>query len=62
MRTEPKYLTTGEVGERWRLSRQSVRRRVSDGTLPAFRVGGSVRIPLAAVEAIEAAATSPKAA
>lgn len=61
MRTEnatPTLLSMSELAERWRLSSDTVRRRCQDGTLPAFRVGRSVRIPLTAVEAIEATTTT----
>jgi excisionase family DNA binding protein len=48
---EARYLTAAEAAERLGISLRTVRRRIADGTLPAVRIGGSVRIPVSAIEA-----------
>jgi excisionase family DNA binding protein len=50
---ETRYLTAAEAGERLGISLRTVRRRIADGTLPAVRIGGAVRIPASALEAPE---------
>ena len=46
-------LTPEEVAERWSCSAKHIRALISAGTLPHFRVGRLIRIPPAAVEAVE---------
>ena len=41
-----KLLTVSEVAQQLRLSKWSVYRRISEGSLPAVRVGSSPRAPL----------------
>jgi excisionase family DNA binding protein len=57
---ETRYLTAAEAAERLGISLRTVRRRIADGTLPAVRIGGAVRIPTWALEA--PAAVAPTAA
>lgn len=53
------YMTPREVGERWHCSPRHVRRLCASGRLRGMRIGlDAWRIPLAAVEAYEAANTS----
>ena len=40
-----------EVADLFGLDTKTVRRRIADGTLPAFRVGRQIRIDLATAEA-----------
>lgn len=40
-----------EIAEHFGLNPKTVRRRIADGTLPAFRVGRRIRIDVAAAEA-----------
>ena len=42
-------LTTGEVAAALRVTSQTVRSRVADGTLRAVRLGGVIRIPASEV-------------
>jgi excisionase family DNA binding protein len=42
-------VTISETATRLGLSIRTVERRIKDGTLPAVKIGGSVRIPLSAV-------------
>ena len=39
-----KYLSLSSAAEAYDVSTKTVRRRISDGTLPAYRIGGQVRI------------------
>lgn len=48
-------LTVDQVAARWRVDRKTVYGMVSRGELAARRLGRVIRIPLAAVEAFEAA-------
>ncbi len=50
---ETRYLTAAEVAERLGISLRTVRRRIADGTLPAVRIGGAVRVPASALEVAE---------
>ena len=48
----PVYLSLEEAAEVMSLSVKTIRRRISDGTLPAYRYGGrSIRIRLDELEA-----------
>jgi excisionase family DNA binding protein len=49
----PNSLSTAEAASRFGTSRRTIERAIRAGTIPAFRVGRVVRIPLAAIEAIE---------
>ena len=49
----PNVLTVNQTAARLQLHRNTIRRRVADGSLPSSRIGCCVRIPLAAVERIE---------
>ncbi len=44
--TPPRLLTIAEVAERLRVSRQTVWRRVRDGSIPAVRLGDVPHSPL----------------
>jgi excisionase family DNA binding protein len=41
----PRLLTTGEAATALRVTSQTIRRRIDDGTIHAVRLGGIVRIP-----------------
>ena len=45
----PALLTVREFAERAGLSECSIRRHISDGTLPSVRMGGAIRIPASAL-------------
>jgi excisionase family DNA binding protein len=45
-----KFLTMADVQKRFRLSLSTVQRLIKSGDLPAYRIGGSVRIKEADVE------------
>jgi excisionase family DNA binding protein len=47
---ETHYLTAAEVSERLGISLRTVRRRIADGSLPSVKIGGAVRVPVAALE------------
>jgi excisionase family DNA binding protein len=51
---EPQYLTAKETAARLGISLRTVRRRIADGSLASFRIGGTVRIPASALEPPEA--------
>lgn len=55
------YLSTEEVGERFRTSKWTVRRWIDAGKLPAIRIGHQWLIPVSAVEQIASERTSPAA-
>jgi len=46
---ETRYLTAIEAAERLGVSLRTVRRRIADGSLPSVKLGGTVRIPEAAL-------------
>jgi excisionase family DNA binding protein len=43
-RTPQQFLTMGEVAAMYRVDRQTIRRFITDGELPAYRVGKAIRI------------------
>ena len=47
---EQHYLTARETAERLGISLRTVRRRIADGSLASFKIGGAVRIPASALE------------
>ena len=47
----PELLTPAEVGELLRVTPQTVRRLCAAGDLPAVRIGGQWRIPIAELDA-----------
>lgn len=49
----PTMLRVADVADRWSLGRATVYRMLDRGELACRRIGGVVRIPLAAVEAVE---------
>lgn len=55
-RTTRELASPAEIAKLFRLDIKTVRRRIADGTLPAFRVGRQIRID---VEAAEAALMRP---
>ena len=55
---EARYLSANEVADRLGISLRTVRRRIADGTLPSVKVGGTVRIPISALDAPEQATRS----
>lgn len=44
------FYTVMEVADRWRLSEQTIRKMVKDGSLRAVRLSDSIRIPREEVE------------
>ena len=40
----PQFLTIGQVAEQWQVGQRTVRRWIAEGNLPAYRVGGLVRV------------------
>ena len=46
-------LSPGALAARWEYHPESVRRKIRNGTLPAIRIGGRLRVPLEAIEKIE---------
>lgn len=53
---EPLFYTVRETAQLTRLSAASVYRAVERGELPSVRIGGSLRIPRAAIEELLASA------
>ncbi len=53
-RDASRMLTPDEVAERWAAHVKTVYTAIASGQLPVFRLGRVLRVPLAAVEAIEA--------
>ena len=51
------HFTTAELAQRWNYHRESIRRLVRQGVLPAVRFGPRILIPIAAVEELEKKAT-----
>jgi excisionase family DNA binding protein len=47
---EVKLLTVAEVAKIMRLSKMTIYRMVNSGTLPALKVGRSIRVPQSAVD------------
>lgn len=47
---DPTYLTAAEAAARLGISLRTVRRRIADGSLASVRIGGSVRVPVSALE------------
>lgn len=41
---EKKFVAVREVARRWQVSEKKVRRLIANGRLPAYRIGGQVRI------------------
>ena len=54
------WWTIGEVAARWRVSADSIHRRIKDGSLPAMRVGGAWRIHQDEIERREKSGLSKK--
>lgn len=50
-RTLPTYLSLTEAAEIMSLSIKTIRRRISDGTIPAYRCGRTIRIQLEDLQA-----------
>ncbi len=46
-------LSPGALAARWEYHPESVRRKIRNGSLPAIRIGGRLRIPLEDIERIE---------
>ncbi len=46
----PRYLTTGEVGQRLGVSRQTVVNWIKRGLLPGVRLGGRLMVPAAVMD------------
>lgn len=49
----PRFLTARQLARRWAIGLTSAYRYAESGLLPVFRIGGSVRFPLSAVERFE---------
>ena len=50
-RTLPTYLSLNEAAEVMSLSVKTIRRRISDGTIPAYRCGRTIRVRLEDLQA-----------
>lgn len=48
-RAYTRFSTVQEVADVLRVSHMTVRRLITDGSMPAYRVGSAIRIPTAAV-------------
>ena len=48
--TENLWWSIGEVADRWRVSSDSIRRRILDKSLPAMRIGGAWRVHQSVIE------------
>lgn len=59
--SEERFLSTEEVAERLQVDEQTIRRWIKFGKLEAFKPGREWRIPPAALEALQASYSSPKA-
>ncbi len=46
----PRVLTVQQAAEAMQVDHKTVRRRIADGTLPCVRIGGCIRVPVAAVQ------------
>jgi excisionase family DNA binding protein len=57
--TPEKYMTIDEVGDRFHITRWTVRRWIDDNKLPVVRVGRRLLIPAAAVEELERQNATP---
>lgn len=55
MSTAHEFLTVREVQDRLRVSRFTVDKMIQNGTLDSIRVGRSIRVPAASLEAFIAA-------
>ncbi len=54
---ETEVLTVRETAQRYRAHERTVRRLIRDGELEVIRVGGAIRIPVDALEALRHPAT-----
>ena len=54
MEQSPRYFTTAELAERWKLHENTVRQWIRDGRLQAIQLGRLFRVPAAEVERKEA--------
>jgi excisionase family DNA binding protein len=50
----PRYASTGAIAIRWGTSDRHIRNLIDERVLPHIRFGGSIRVPIDAVEAYEA--------
>lgn len=50
-RTLPTYLSLAEAAEVTSLSIKTIRRRISDGTIPAYQCGRTIRVRLEDLQA-----------
>ena len=57
---ETRYLSAAEVAQRLGVSLRTIRRRIADGTLTSVKIGGAVRIPVAALEPASAGVTAAR--
>lgn len=57
-----KFYSMAELAQLYGVSVWTVRRRISDGTIPAVRLGRQIRVPAAAVDAIGTPIPNAKAA
>jgi len=47
------FMTRREIANRWRCHTETIKRREKDGTLRAYKLGGTIRYLLVDVERIE---------
>ena len=52
-RSASEYMSVTEAAERLEVSRDTIRRRISDGTIPAYRIAGqAIRLRRAELDAL----------
>ena len=56
--SESELLSVAQAAKRCGLSQCTVRRRISDGSLPSTRIGASIRIPAASLRPTDPATVS----
>lgn len=54
MLTNPKYLSSEQLHERWGFHAESIRRMIREGRIPATRIGTRLRVAMNDIEAYEA--------
>lgn len=47
-----RYYSIQQSADFWNVSTFTIRRRIADGTLPAYRIGKTIRIKIAYLEAV----------
>lgn len=49
---DPEFYSPAEAAARLNVSTKTLRRRISDGTIPAVRIGRLIRVPASALESV----------